>query len=230
MVVTDHIMTSDDHITPLFTDGFPMQSYTLPSHAASVPIAHLLRVASAQTEPLRTIALGISIHLLADPLLQETELGLIQIHRATTTLTKQVLSELSEGAGLRALRPLLLDPDRPALPDRLPIRELCAGSWERVESWTADRLDVAIADAGMYGDQAVLRLAATRAVRPAFPWWGTAEWQSVVEQWIRHGRRSRALQRALLEAPEAVEPVLLAAALSSSSGFSAWTRPPMIRG
>jgi hypothetical protein len=190
-----------------------MNTPILTPRAHSTPIAQLLRAASAQPEPMRLVALGITIHHFTDPVTRAIDIDLPAIHRGTTMLTKQVLELLAHGADLASLQGILRDPDRQAMPDGRAVADLCGPDWPIVEALASARIDAALADAEVYGETAILRLAATRAVAPSQPWWGTTEWTAVVNAWARRTGRRESIRRAMLEAPEAVDATLLASAL-----------------
>jgi hypothetical protein len=159
--------------------------------------------------PRRLVALGIALHHVVEPLDAAVELPAVELHRATTVLTKQVLRELDRDDPLAAVHLLLTDPARLATVDGRTARQLCGTAWPIVRDVALDRSTAAIAGADRFGTDAVLQLAALHAARSEAPWWGTRAWDDAVDAWQEAGRISPRLHDALRRTPESVDVGLL---------------------
>lgn len=185
----------------------------VPAAANEAPIAQLLRFVE-QDEHFNLVPVGVSLHDFSEPARRLCGLPAAVLHRATTVLTKQVKAALTSDHRLEAIRGLVTDPYRPALPDGTIARTLCGEHWTEVRAVAEQRAAAAVEGATTFGEAAILRLAATRAAMPSCPWWGTRGWTVLVDTWSRRepaaGRRSVA---PLLLEPEFADDELLTAIL-----------------
>lgn len=177
--------------------------------AASASLPELLHLVNAADRPHDLIAVGTAVHYFTHPLLAVGAPDPIQLHRATTVLTKQVARLLGQERPLALIAALVTDPNRPALPDGTCAAVVCGGSWEIIRRVASERVDAAVEGAATFGEAAVLRLAATRAADGRATWWGTVAWADAVER-AAVGRRT-AMQ--LLREPETADDADLAVVL-----------------
>jgi len=186
---------------------------TLVSSGADAPTAQLLRLVD-EDEHFNLVPVGISLHYFTDPARAHCTISITELHRATTVLTKQVKGVLTGNDRLEAIRGLVTDPHRTALPDGTTVRDLCGEAWTAVRSIADQRAAAGVEGAVTFGEAAILRLAATRAAMPQCPWWGTRGWTLLIDNWARRdaraGRRSIA---PLLLTPEDADEAVLAAIL-----------------
>lgn len=151
--------------------------------------------------------LGVALHHFTEAL--DGSIDPLDLHRATTVLTKQVCRLLDEDDALDKIRGLVTDPRRVAMPDGTRATELCGGSWDEIHE-LADRRSAASCDgAEEFGLEAIVNLAAVRGVGAEQPWWGTAAWRDRVER-TPVPPDDRML---LLERPELADDDLLSLAL-----------------
>ena len=187
---------------------------TLIAPAPAAPTAQLLRLVS-NDEPFDLVPVGITLHCFTEPLRAEMAISLARLHQATTILTKQIKQVLSGDNRLRAIRSLVTDAHRVATSDGLTVEELCGPHWPTLRAIADQRAAAAEEGAVSFGEPAILRLAATRAVAPTCPWWGTRGWTELVDRWASdtgHGRRSIT---PLLVTPESARVDVVAAILTS---------------
>ncbi len=163
----------------------------------------------------RGIALGFALHHLTEPL--GSAVSMLEMHRATTMLTKQLLGAL-EPVDPRQFRRLLTDPDRTAMPDGRTAREFCGGHWDHVAEMSRRRADDARTGVEMFGSDVVATLAILRGVDAVVPWWSTPAWDRCAEAWFaRHDFRTRLLSN-LKQRPESVDDSIVADVLNGALG------------
>lgn len=175
--------------------------------------AQLLQLLESSDGHLDLVPVGVALHHFTEPARAELDLTAVDMHRATTILTKQVKRVLADEQPLATIRILVTDPRRIAAADGRTVEQLCGDAWPQIRAIASDRAEAALEGASAFGEAAVLRLAATRAAVPGSPWWGTRGWVEMIDRWISDspvGRRSIA---ALLDAPENVEDAVLAEVL-----------------
>lgn len=163
--------------------------------------------------PALLVAVGLAVHLFADPLRDAVRITPTELHRATTVLTKQITAVLDGDDRLRAVRQLVVDPTRVAAADGRTVEQFARTGWSLVRDVAEQRATVAIDSALVYGETALLRLAATRATGPGSRWWGTPTWSDAVERWVESSGASRRLADRLLSQPESVSDAALAAVI-----------------
>lgn len=146
-------------------------------------------------------AVGVALHHLTEPL--NAPLG-IELHRATTVLTKQARPLIDRPEGLEEILALVTDPDRAAMPDGRTASELCGRWWPDIAATASKRAASACEGAEAFGRDAVLNLAVIRGVNARRPWWGTTAWAWRVEEWFADYQMSARLHKSLLTAPEGV--------------------------
>lgn len=166
--------------------------------------------------PMLLVAVGLAVHLFADPLRDAVRITPSELHRATTVLTKQIAAVLDGDDRLRAVHHLVVDPTRLAVADGRNVEQFARTGWPLVRDVAEQRATVAIESAPVYGETALLRLAATRATGPDARWWGTPTWSDAVERWVESSGASRRLADRLLSQPEAVSDAALAAVIDRS--------------
>lgn len=185
---------------------------TPPPHR-SPPTAALLRAIAEADDQLDLVPVGVSLHLFTEAARDHAGLSVVELHRCTTTLTKQVQDVLAGDDRLQAVQRLVTDPDRPARPGGPRVADLCGAAWPAVREVAEQRAAAAVEGAITFGETAILRLAATRAALPNVPWWGTRNWTDLVAGWAREGRVGRTSVTQALRFPETVSDDVLAAIL-----------------
>lgn len=163
------------------------------------PIARLLSVVSDSDRPHDLIAVGTALHTFTDTVRAAADIDLVELHRATTVLTKQVAQLLGSDDRLERLAALVTDESRLATPDGRTARTFCGPAWAGVRAIAVERMEAAISGASTFGETAILRLAATRAADTVTPWWGTPAWQECVGDATSIDRRAAVR---LLHSPE----------------------------
>lgn len=163
--------------------------------------------------PMLLVAVGLAVHLFADPLRDAVRITPTELHRSTTVLTKQIAAVLDGDDRLRAVHQLVVDPTRVAAADGRTVEQFARTGWSLVRDVAEQRATVAIDSALVYGETALLRLAATRAAGPDARWWGTPTWSDAVERWVASSGASRRLADRLLSQPESVSDAALAAVI-----------------
>ena len=159
------------------------------------------------TDRATVAAVGVALHHFIDPLAAAPDLSL---HRATTVLTKQARPLIDRPDGLDALRELVIDPLRVAMPDGRTAAEVCGDAWDDVRAVALDRANSACEGAETFGQMALLNLAVIRGVNARHPWWGTAAWGRHVDIWAFSREPSRRQRASVLADPElAPDDVLL---------------------
>ena len=157
-------------------------------------------------------AVGIALHHFTDPLDLAPDLAL---HRATTVLSKQARPLIDRADGLVALRELVTDPRRIAMPDGRTAAEFCGNAWDEVQAIATDRATSACEGAETFGQMALLNLAVIRGVNSRHPWWGTMAWGSQVDDWAALHQPSRRQHNSMLTEPELASDDLLLEVLSA---------------
>jgi hypothetical protein len=170
-------------------------------------------VAVTADAPLLLVSVGLAVHLFSDPLRGAVRVLPTEIHRTTTVLTKQIAAILEGDDRLRAVQRLVVDPTRTATADGRTAEHLAQSGWSLVRDVAEQRARVAIESALVYGETALLRLAATRAAGPDALWWGTRAWSDAVERWVASSGASRRVADRLLSQPESVSDAALAAVI-----------------
>lgn len=151
------------------------------------------------------IAVGLTLHLFTEIVHARVDLSVTDLHRATTVLTKQVLDALihhGERDPLRDVLRLVTDGDRESMPDGRSAETLCGLDWPAVRNAAFLRAEQSIRGAVDFGVEPMLRLAASRAVVAATPWWGTPVWRQRLGE-FQAGHAMGALEHLTLgNAPE----------------------------
>ena len=152
--------------------------------------AQLIRRSDASVSRLTYAALGAALHHFTDVI--GGQASAVETHRATTVLTKQIfrmledhdeLSDQHDGdSTLAAIRRLVTDPGRTALPDGRTAGQWCAQVWDDVRTTAEVRATASCDGAVEFGYDAIVNLAAVRGVGADAPWWGTPAWRQRVEQ------------------------------------------------
>lgn len=184
------------------------------SRRPPLPTAALLRLVD-DDGALDLVPAGIALHVFTEPLRDHVRIGTVDLHRATTVLTKQVKRLLSGDDRLPSIAALVTDPSRQATPDGRTAAQLCGRAWPAVRAVATERSAASIDGAEAFGETAILRLAATRAAAPACRWWGTTGWVELVERWASDAShaQSRRLVTSLLRTPELVADEILESVL-----------------
>jgi len=201
------------------TDRLPRGSRTsvvetVRPHATARAIAQFDRVTDRAT----VAAVGVALHHFTEPLGLTLELPL---HRATTVLTKQARPLIDRPDGLAAIRELVIDPRRVAMPDGRTAIEFCGLTWDDVSTVALDRATSACEGAETFGQMALLNLAVIRGVNARHPWWGTASWGRQVEAWAARCAPSRRQRNSVLADPELAPDDVLLEVLRSPAAESA---------
>lgn len=180
------------------------------------PTSFLLGRVHTAAQPEVLVAAGLAIRTFTEPCQHRSALGVVDLHRATTTLTKQLLNVRTNGEwSLDAVRRVVLDPHRISFPSGPTIEALIGVTWPAVQQIAAERMTDLICGQRDYGIETVTRLAAIRAAQPGIPWWGTADWERIVGNFLQHDGSSRR-QRHLLQNPERASEAELTGLLISS--------------
>ena len=159
------------------------------------------------TDRATVAAVGVALHHFTEPLGLDLEL---QLHRATAVLTKQARPLIDRPDGLDAIRELVTDPRRVAVPDGRTAVEICGSAWDDVCAIALDRANSACEGAETFGQMALLNLAVIRGVNAQHPWWGTTAWNRQLETWTARRSPSRRQRNSVLADPElAPDDVLL---------------------
>lgn len=187
---------------------------TIRPHATARAIAQFDRVTDRAT----VAAVGVALHHFTEPLGLTPELPL---HRATTVLTKQARPLIDRPDGLAAIRDLVVDPRRIAMPDGSTAIEFCGPTWDDVSTVALDRATSACEGAETFGQMALLNLAVIRGVNARHAWWGTAAWGRQVEAWAARCTPSRRQRNSVLADPELAPDEILLEVLRSSAAESA---------
>lgn len=181
-----------------------------PAPATRLLTSDLFREVSATGPSDDLIAVGLALHHFTELVRDLVPIEPLQLHRATTVLTKQVATALGEEHPLETVHTLVTDPDRCAAPDRRTAAQLCGEAWPRIRDLADHRARCAIDGADTFGEATVLHLAATRAVKPRCVWWGTHGWTKRVDDWSRRFDASGRRRPVLVSAPEYVDDDVLA--------------------
>ena len=163
--------------------------------------------------PAQLVAVGVAIHSFTEPLRSAVRVTAVDAHRATAMLTKQILAVLDGDDRLRSIHRLVTDPTRTAMPDGRTAEQFARTGWPLVCSVAEQRAGAAIDGALVYGETAILRLAATRAAHPDIRWWGTPAWADAVQQWAAETAAGHRLVTQLLRTPESAHRAALTAVL-----------------
>jgi hypothetical protein len=177
------------------------------------PTADALRLVDTGDPRFDLVPVGVALHSFTDPVRQHAGLPCTELHRATTVLTKQIRRLLADPCRLQAIRDLVTDPLRVALPDGRTAATLCGDAWSTVQAIADERAAGAVEGARAFGETAILRLAATRASMPTIPWWGTRGWTELVDRWASDHRDERHTIATLLRSPETADDETLAVVL-----------------
>lgn len=124
-------------------------------------------------------SLGVALHHFTEILGDAVDP--LEMHRATTVLTKQVLALLDQDDALDAIHRLVIDPARSAMPDGRRAVEFCGDRWSKVCAVATQRSIASCEGADEFGLDAILNLAVVRSVGATEPWWGTPMWVQRVE-------------------------------------------------
>jgi hypothetical protein len=176
--------------------------------------AQLIRRTDASISRPTYAALGVALHHFTEIL--DRRVDTLDLHRATAVLTKQVCHLLDDDDVddvLDAIRRLVTDPDRVALPDGRRAAELCGKAWDDVRGVALQRATASCEGAQEFGRDAIVNLAAVRGVGAITPWWGTPMWRQRVD--LVHGDTiSTGDRELLLDEPETARDTLLSMVLN----------------
>lgn len=153
-------------------------------------------------------ALGFALHHLTEPL--GSAATMLDMHRATAVLTRQIAAALETGDAVDSVARLLTDPARTAMPDGRTAHEFCGPTWHHVSAVSTERVTAALAGVDRYGPRVVARLACIRGLQATAPWWGTSLWAEHAERWFAEHRMAPRLKSALLRRPERVDDAIVA--------------------
>ncbi len=195
------------HTTPLPTPVPPSVS-PRPYRAASTnrPLTtDLFRAIQTAERANDLVAVGLALHYFTEIVRELEPIAPVELHRATTILSKQTGRLLADHGSLDEIHALMTVNDRIATADGRTVEQFCGAIWPTVRSLAAERCVSAIDGANSFGETAVLHLAATRAVQPRCVWWGTDGWAKRVDEWSASTRAGRRLVSMLKTAPEHVD-------------------------
>ena len=195
----------------------PATHDSFPAAPPATPSAFRDAAESADLDEL--VAAGLALHLFTEIVHGRVALSVAELHRSTSTLTKQVL-DLVRGLRspdvLLAVLRLVTDPEREALPDGRTARDLCGNLWPVVRGAAYARAEQSIRGVDEFGVGPMLRLAASRAVVDPAAWFGTPVWRARLDQFLASHTIGPLEHLVLSTAPEqAPEPLLLAIVLRS---------------
>lgn len=163
--------------------------------------------------------LGVALHHFTDEL--RDRIDQLELHRATSVLTKQVCKLLDDDDPLGAIRQLVTDPRRVALPDGRRVAEVCGAAWDDIRAIADERSTASCAGAEEFGREAIINLAAVRGVGADRPWWGTPAWRDLVDRTPMTSDERRLLH----ERPELAADDLLSRALDGPDSASTAAAP-----
>jgi hypothetical protein len=213
MLITDTTSTHHGFHTPVDeparpdAPGRPDATARPASTTRSATTARAIAQFDRVTDRATVAAVGVALHHFAEPLGLHLHLDL---HRATTVLTKQARPLIDRPDGLQAIRELVTDPLRVATPDGRTAAEFCGAAWRDVAAVAFDRATSACDGAATFGQMALLNLAVIRGVNAPQPWWGTEAWGRQVEAWADRHSPSRRQRNSIETSPElAPDDVLL---------------------
>jgi len=170
--------------------------------------AQLVREVSSNRQS-AAVPAGIAIHHFTDLFDDRTDVPVVDLHRATTVLTKQVEQALAGRRALEQIRLLVTDPHRIATPDGRSASEFCGAHWPQFLQVAGGRAEAAVEGAGRFGQSTVMQLAALRTASATQPWLGTAQWANRVDVWARNTRFHPKLKRTVRTSPELLDDDLL---------------------
>lgn len=158
------------------------RSRPVPSRSADVPptTAQVIRRTDASIARPVYAGLGVALHHFTDEMCDW--IGPLELHRATSVLTRQVCLVLDDEDPLGAIRQLVTDPRRVALPDGRRAAEVCGAAWDEIRALADERSTASCAGAEEFGREAIVNLAAVRGVGADRPWWGTPAWRDLVDR------------------------------------------------
>ena len=154
--------------------------------------------------------LGVALHHFTEVL--DGKMDVLDLHRATTVLTKQVCDVIGDDDALATIEQLVTDPQRVAMPNGRRVAELCGETWNEVRDVAARRSAASCDGAREFGHDAILNLAVVRGVGATEPWWGTPMWRERVER-VPADAISTDDREELLERPEFADDELLSMVL-----------------
>lgn len=152
-------------------------------------------------------SLGVALHHFTEMLADAIDP--IELHRATTVLTKQVHDLLDHDDALDAIDRLVTDPARVAMPDGRTAIEFCGERWSDVRAVAHRRARASCEGALEFGLDAIINLAVVRSVGSDEAWWGTPMWAQRVDL-VLAGMIEEPVRSQLLSEPELVEDDVLA--------------------
>ena len=184
-------------------------------HAPAAPTnrlltAELFREVTTTESQQDLVAVGLTLHHFTEVVRDLILIPSVDLHRATTIMTRQAGDALATDDALEAIRRLTTDPDRIATADGQTAAEFCGRAWPRLQATAADRAASALEGARSFGEPTVLHLAATRAVRPQCVWWGTDGWSKRLSDWFAETQPSPRLRATAIASPEFLPDDILA--------------------
>ncbi|NNE11146.1 MAG: hypothetical protein HKN41_02750 [Ilumatobacter sp.] len=193
------VRRAGDATTAQLLAGAPRGLAALPPERSDEPLSDREQVLAA---------LGFALHHLTEPL--GAAVSMLDMHRATTVLTKQIATALGADGAVADVARLLTDPQRVAMVDGRTALELCGPTWHYVASTSGERVDAALSGVDRFGPRVVARLAYLRGLQANGPWWGTTTWAEHAERWFDEHRLAPRLRSALLRRPERVDDAIVA--------------------
>jgi hypothetical protein len=184
-------------------------------HVAGLPTAAVIAQIDISRDRTVIASLGFALHHLSDALVGS--IGDLDLHRATTIMTKQIVQIVQADDAVDQIGHLVCNPDRVAMPDGRSAAELCGSRWQDVAAASQARAVAAREGVSVYGNDAVINLAMVRGAQGTTPWWGTSMWAQIVNNWFDVSMPSPRLRTALKHYPEQVDDAVVAAVLAGTT-------------
>lgn len=163
-------------------------------------------------------AVGIALTHFTEPLTAYSRRHLTDVHVATTVLTKQLESALTDGRPADRIGELLLEPDRVATPDGTTAATLLDSAWADFHRDVTVRVAATHAYIRAEGLASFLRLSAWYGMTDRTPWWGTPAWEECTGRLADRPDARQALVTVLRTRPEIIDHLTLCRVLSSGHG------------
>jgi hypothetical protein len=184
-------------------------------HVVGLPTAAVIAQIDISRDRTVIASLGFALHHLSDAL--TGSIGELDLHRATTIMTKQIAQIIQADDAVSQIGQLACNPDRVAMPDGRTAAELCGSLWNDVANASHERAVAASDGVLAYGNDAVINLAMVRGAQGTTPWWGTSMWAQIVNDWFDESMPSPRLRTALKHYPEQVDDAVVAAVLAGTT-------------
>lgn len=167
-------------------------------HVAS---ARMIARAASTVDHSTMAALGMAIHLVAEPAAFRID---AEHHQVVAIATSQIRAVLAGDDPLPSIEALVTDPHRRAAGDGRAAAEYFGDEWPSIRDTAGDRAAEACIGAESFGTDAVIKLAVVRGVNCTRAWWGTPAWDDAVASWAAGSERSAELLARLRNAPDRV--------------------------